>query len=198
MKRILVVGGHAWKDGDPEPLLTAARRTFEGMPGVEVVGVPYQGIASGKGLLGMLKPITAAIKDARRSGREVILCGNSAGGHLAVCAAKLHPSDVSAVISIAGALDFSQVPLIAKPLGLIGRSFSPIVWAKGFKVPILLLHGTCDPVVLMKSSANFYARCGSENKRVEYAAGLGHDVEVLVSLADAARQFVNGIGGLKK
>jgi pimeloyl-ACP methyl ester carboxylesterase len=185
-KTILVVGGHSWQTGSPEPLLSQVRAL--GLEDVEIKGVPYKGYLERGSMTKMVMSIIKAIDDC--PGKPYII-GYSAGGQLAMCAARLRPKQVAGVISFCGALDFASIPQIPLLVRLFLKGMDPVKWAREIRMPLLLIHGADDTMVHPEASSRFYALAQAAQKHLLYVPGKGHDVSCLADAKDALKAFLS-------
>jgi acetyl esterase/lipase len=129
--------------------------------------------------------VGAALSEA--AGRPVVLVGHSAGGHLALWAAR-EQQRVSAVVSLAGVCDLQAAAQAhlgdgavlelfggREPSRALYRASSPMARLP-LGVPALLIHGDVDDRVPIEQSRTFLAAArtaGDDCELVELAGG-GH------------------------
>lgn len=128
--------------------------------------------------------------------RPAGLFGMSMGGAFAVSAAGRHPEDWSAVVllstfdslpalvraksrSLAGPLG----PILAPPMEAVARWRSgvdpseivPAEWARRISAPVLVAHGTVDPLIGPARGRALFEAAGSREKRWVEVAGGSHE-----------------------
>jgi len=192
-KILLVIGGHAWQQGSPEPLLSTIKKL--GLSDVEIRSVPYHGYREFGTMTGAIATIVKAIDKCSKEGYKPFLIGNSAGGHLAMCAARIRQKEISGVISIAGALDFDNIPQMNNIfLKFLLRGLNPMTWASEIKIPMLLVHGSKDSMVYPNSSTRFYnAATHCHKKYIKFIPEIGHDVSVITAAKKELENFLFNI-----
>ncbi|MCC6727638.1 MAG: alpha/beta hydrolase fold domain-containing protein [Saprospiraceae bacterium] len=141
-----------------------------------------------------IKTVVDELQRLGLSDKKIILCGNSAGGHLSALAlfdksllnaVQLNPSLISAAVFFSSPLDFSAMwnspPLLMltrmKDENLL-RLANPITYVdKASTIPILLVHGGKDGLVEIESSISFHRKLqelGTRNLRFEILKGGTH------------------------
>lgn len=188
-KTLLVVGGHSWWTGGSEPLLSQAKALVKTLGlNIDVKGVPYKGISELGSFGRMITTICRAIDDAPG---KVYLVGNSAGGQLVMCAARLRQSKVAGIISVCGALDFSQIPSMPGIVRILAKGLDPVKWAGELRVPLLLIHGGKDTTVKPGATTNFFcAARGTKDKQLVIVSDKGHDVSCLTEAGANVKKFL--------
>jgi pimeloyl-ACP methyl ester carboxylesterase len=192
-KTILVVGGHSWWTGSPQPLLAQVEAVIKtlGLEGYDIKGVPYRGFSEWGTMGHMVTTICRAIDNTPG---KVYLIGNSAGGQLAMCAARLRPSKVAGVISVCGALDFGQIPSMSVLVRKLGKGLDPVKWAGELRVPLLLIHGSKDTMVKPNATTNFFnAARWVKDKQIVFVPDKGHDVSCLAEAGASVKRFLEGV-----
>lgn len=184
---VILVHGGGWEAGDKR---TYIRPWFETLTqaGIAWYSIDYR-LGPRWKHPAAVEDVEAAVRWVRRQGvRRVVLMGESAGGHLAALAALRGKVRVEGLVSFYGVHD---VPLWVEqrghlpkniagylartgPAGL--REASPVTYAKGAKMPMLLVHGTADTGVPVAQSERLCAAAGPacELLRIE---GAPHGVE---------------------
>lgn len=140
-------------------------------PRVGMAGGGWPGTASS-----VSEAVGAAV--AAAAGRPVVLIGHSAGGHLALWAAREHP--VSAVVSLAGVTDLEAADRAGLGRGAVRELFgdggpptSELLAAASpirrlpLGVPVLLIHGDADLNVPVQQSRVYAGAAQAAGDAVE-------------------------------
>ncbi len=128
--------------------------------------------------------------------RPAGLFGMSMGGAFAVSAASRHPKDWDAIVLLS---TFDSLPAVvrAKSRGLLGplgsilcspiqavahwrsgvdpAAILPVRWARDITAPVLMAHGTVDPLIDASRGRQLFAAVGSREKRWADVEGGTHD-----------------------
>lgn len=188
---ILVIGGHAWITGEPEPLLSVVKGLD--ISDAEIIPVPYNGFQRFGTFKSMVATITNAIDRHKRIDRDLYLCGYSAGGQLAMIAAAKRQDAVAGVIAVSAPLDFSKVPDMNHIVRIVFASYNPIKWAASIKIPVMLIHGLKDKTVLPDASIEFCRNLPSKTKcEVLTNQEMGHTASLLTIYREAVIKFITG------
>lgn len=110
---VMIVHGGAWKFGRKEHMKMIQKRLFK--ENIPTVNINYRLVSSKKGITyqQQLEDIESAVKETKKHSQEwkfnpdnLILLGESAGGHLALLYGYNNPDKVSKLISMSGPTDF--------------------------------------------------------------------------------------------
>ncbi len=118
---------------------------------------------------------------------NLVILGQSLGGAVAIVAAAEHKQDIRAVIIESSFASYrgiarekaEEVPLVGSVAGsapslLASEEYDPVDYiARLAPIPLMLLHGTADPVIPIAHSRLLYARAGSPKELVVLEGG-GH------------------------
>jgi acetyl esterase/lipase len=197
---VLLVHGGSWREGTPADLEEALCRFFL-RHGLVVANIDYRKVPG--------TPAPGAIEDVRRAARwffanapgfhvltgQLVYCGTSAGGHLALMAG-LAPDDAGfgaaprpcAVFNLWGVSDLAALaanppatPLVrdfvpAPDAALAMRRYSPLTYVRPGLPPVMSLHAKDDELVPFDQSARLdraLRQSGNESKLVALSHG-GH------------------------
>ena len=166
--------------------------------GFTAVNVEYRRLAEqGGGWPGTCEDVVAAVRAAAAEpgGERLALVGHSAGGHLALWAARHAPTPVRLVVSQAGVADLRAAAL-AELDGGEGRLPAAVEFMGGMPVEVpdyalaspieilplgpsvqqLVVHGDADNRVPFQQSVDYVAAARAAGDSVELApfAGMGH------------------------
>lgn len=110
---VMIVHGGAWKLGRKEHMKMIQRRLFK--ENIPTVNINYRLVRTKKGITyqQQLEDIALAVNETRKQSRDwklnpdnLVLLGESAGGHLALLYGYSNPDKVSKLISMSGPTDF--------------------------------------------------------------------------------------------
>jgi acetyl esterase/lipase len=154
---VVVFHGGAWADGIREDMVDrVCRRYLE--RGFVVANAEYR-----KGRITnavedaalALRWFAAKAPDYGADPKQIVVTGESAGGHLALMASFRHADKVAAIVNFYGVTDL--VPLTGQPfvravlpgVGIesAATSLSPITAVRAGLPPILSIHGDADPLI---------------------------------------------------
>lgn len=173
-KVFIFIHGGGWVGGDKADFnggIPIMKQTY--FPKYAVVNMNYvlgNAFAPGYALPNQIDNIQAVISHIKAKSQEYqvkpefVLCGNSAGGHLAMLYAyKQHNPEVKAVVNIVGPADFNLPSWSANPLsGLfanlvnptvipsgmtVGTYASPVTWITNSSAPTISFYGATDTTV---------------------------------------------------
>lgn len=133
-----------------------------------------------------VEKIVSKAKELNLDTTQIVLCGESAGGHLAssVYLNYAYPTQIKALILLNPVLDFHTsvfLPYMDRTLigkqgrkmsldsmtiryGQRARSLSPIQYAARFNLPVLLINGDADKVTPVETAQQFFAQHPYKNK----------------------------------
>lgn len=121
----------------------------------------------------ILRFIAEAVEAYHADAARVFLLGFSQGAIMSLSVALTEPSAVAGVVAMSGRLLPEVLPLLAPPAALRG-------------LPVLLLHGTADPVLPIQHGRTARDRLAALPVELTYREyAMGHQVSA-ESLADAA------------
>jgi len=193
---VYFIHGGSWKYGSPERFRAVGR--FFARQGYTTALGGYRLVpghlfpAQRDDVLDGLGAVFAEDRIATACDGRVILAGQSAGGQLAALAAfdeesraarGLGELRVAGVLAVSGVLDFevlcrpnARCQLIEDLMG--GRdgwaAADPARFVHGARIPLLVLHGSRDPLVPVEVAASFVLRAnGSEGEHAAFMADLG-------------------------
>lgn len=176
-ERITVLHGGFWRQAYDRTHLsaTAARLARQGFA---VALAEYRRVGGGGGWPGTFEDVERVVEQAW-GGEPQLLLGHSAGGHLALWAARRKPAVVGRVVAVAPVADLGY----ARELGLSGGAVDELLGAEGeldvtdpmrllpAARPAVILHGTEDRNVPIEVSRRYAAASGCELRELP---GTGH------------------------
>lgn len=199
---VMIVHGGAWKIGRKEHMKMIQRRLFK--ENIPTVNINYRLVRSRKGTTyrEQLEDIAQAIsqtknhsKDWKINPQNLVLLGESAGGHLALLYGYTHPDEVKKLVSLSGPTDFYSEDYLnsfySKYSSLtiedvVGTKFDRKNLSEDFKkasplanisnVPTLIFQGDLDHLVNKKQGlrlASELEKCNIPHKLI-YMKNTGH------------------------
>lgn len=202
---VVMVPGGAWRTADPSGYAQLA--TFLAEAGAVAVTAEVGAAENGAVYPGPIEDIRCAASygaaRAREAGIEpgpVIVMGHSSGAHLASLAAlgadegmpdcPDPDAPIDALVGLAGVYDVDRLPALAVFLFGVSPEEDPAIWAEGNPLlqadlrpdlPVLLAHGTSDPLVPVSFSEDFASALtdGGHDTTVVIVEGADHG-EVLL------------------
>lgn len=199
---VMIVHGGAWKLGRKEHMKMIQKRLFtENIP---TVNINYRLVRKKKGITykQQLEDISSAVKETKNHSEEwkfnpenLILLGESAGGHLALLYVYQNPDEVRKLISMSGPTDFYSenftstfnskytTPTISDVVGSkfdrenISEEFrkaSPV--ANVSNVPTLIFQGDLDHLVNKNQGLKLASKLKEENipHKLVFMKNTGH------------------------
>ncbi|MFI9205787.1 alpha/beta hydrolase [Streptomyces sp. NPDC053048] len=150
--RVTLLHGGFWREAyDRRHLAPLAAALAD--EGLSVALTEYRRVGGDGGWPATFDDVLAAVRTAAGTARRHVVAGHSAGGHLALLVAA-HTTAVDGVVAVAPVADLAR----ARTLGLSADAVTAFVRAADEaradpmrlpppRVPVTLLHGTCDPEV---------------------------------------------------
>ncbi|MFB9267083.1 alpha/beta hydrolase [Bradyrhizobium erythrophlei] len=169
--------------------------------GTGLVALSFRGYAGSSGApseRGLLLDAAAAygFAAARYHAEQIVVWGFSLGTGVAVAVAAEHPvgklileAPYTSTTDVAGAL----FPIVPVSLFMRDQFHSDRRIAR-VTAPLLVMHGTSDPVIPIRFGERLFA-LGREPKRFVRFPGGGHDNLDEFGAIETARQFINAAGG---
>lgn len=145
-----------------------------GENGVPTLNVEYRRVGDpGGGWPGSLEDVLLAVERARTLARRLVLVGHSAGGHLALLAAKRTGVPVVALAAVCDPPTWENDAVAAFFAGNTpAPEASPLAQAP-LAVRTIVVHGTADDVVPFEQSER-YARAAGDEATLRPLDGVGH------------------------
>lgn len=165
---IIYVHGGSWTHGEPTEI-----DRYRAALGCDVIAVPYTLIPHTT-MGGQISQVAEAIRDAKRDYVKVYVMGYSAGGQLAVMAARREKVD--GVIALCAPLDFSKVAAM-RLIRFLLLSFDPIRAADSDCTDTLVIHGDTDETVFVDAAKNYVRK--AKNSSLTIVPKKGHTLTVL-------------------
>jgi acetyl esterase/lipase len=174
---LTVLHGGFWRERHDRSHLSATAAALAG-EGFAVALVEYRRVGGGGGWPGTFDDVRRAVPLAW-GGAPAVLLGHSAGGHLALWAARRVPEAVARVVAAGPVADLG----FAARLRLSGGAVDELLGAEGELAvtdparmlpaprPEVIVHGTGDPDVPVEVSRRYAAAAGAELREL---AGVGH------------------------
>ena len=158
---VLLVHGGGWRSGSAEDF--AALAPSFSHRGIMASAVNYR-LAPQHRWPAQIEDVIAALEilhSQQVDKQRVAIWGHSAGGHLALQAAKLRPDLVRCVVAIGAPTDLTSLES-DEPLSDIFdsstlKSASPLHTESSWNVPTMLVHGTLDRVCNIEQARAFAA-----------------------------------------
>jgi acetyl esterase len=196
---VILIHGGGWRRGD-RSYVAPLHAPLEGA-GFAWFSISYR-LAPKHHFPAQVEDVEAAVRwlkanatELKVDGRRVVLCGESAGGHLAALAAVRADAStqVAAVVTFYAPVDFTRMqladgaklpPIIAAFFGrqtmddsvrALFREASPLPQVKPGLPPFLLLHGTADTEIPFDRSTSMLARLTEARVSCELVAVDGGD-----------------------
>jgi acetyl esterase/lipase len=169
----LVLHGGSWKA--TYNLIHLAHLCIRlGELGVPTLNVEYRRVGDpGGGWPGSLEDVLRAVERAETLARRLVLVGHSAGGHLALLAAKRTGVPVVALAAVCDPPTWENDAVAAFFAGKPPTpEASPLAQAP-LGVPTIVIHGTADDVVPFEQSER-YARAAGGEASLRPLDGAGH------------------------
>ncbi|KIU52379.1 MULTISPECIES: alpha/beta hydrolase [Bradyrhizobium] len=169
--------------------------------GTGLVALSYRGYAGSSGSpseQGLLQDVAAAyaFATARYRAEQIVAWGFSLGTGVAVALAAGHPvgrlileAPYTSTVDVAGAL-FWYVPVSL----LMRDQFHSDRRITGVKAPLLIMHGTADPVIPIRFGECLFG-LAHEPKQFVRLPGGGHDNLDDFGAMAIARRFIDAAGG---
>jgi acetyl esterase/lipase len=152
---VIFLHGGGWRAGNPQMLFPHCR--FFAERGSPAVAVEYRLLTTNSVTLAdCVADVKAAVRWVQKQTgpRDIVLAGESAGGHLAAAAVMTpDPVTVAAVALFNPVLDLPGLPWSAKLPG--ARELSPSELVRAGLPPMLIIHGTADTVVPFAQATRF-------------------------------------------
>jgi acetyl esterase/lipase len=178
-RRLIVLHGGFWRQAYDRTHLSATAAALAGR-GYVVALAEYRRVGGGGGWPGTFDDVVRVVEGAWRGAPSVLL-GHSAGGHLALWAARRAPDAVSRVVALAPVADLGY----ARALRLSGGAVDELLGADGTLEltdpvrmavapagpPEVILHGTADLDVPIEVSRRYAAVTGADLRELP---GVGH------------------------
>lgn len=178
-KCIIYAHGGSWTHGEPSEIDRYKER-FD----CDVIAVPYALIPHTT-MRGQISQVAEAIRDAKRDYAKVYVMGYSAGGQLAVMAAR--QEKVDGVIALCAPLDFSKVAAM-RLIRFLLLAFDPIRAAASDCTDTLVIHGDMDETVDVDAAKNYVRK--ARNSSLTIVPNKGHTLTVLDD-AEVRRRIKN-------
>lgn len=199
---VMIVHGGAWKVGRKEHMKMIQKRLFK--ENIPTVNINYRLVRSRKGTTyrEQLEDIAKAISQTKKYSKEwqinpqnLVLLGESAGGHLALLYGYKHPDEVKKLVSLSGPTDFYSEDYLnsfySKYSSLtiedvVGAKFDRRNLSEDFKkaspianisnVPTLIFQGDLDHLVNRKQGLRLASELEKRNipHKLIYMKNTGH------------------------
>ena len=169
----LVLHGGSWK-ATYNLIHLAHLCILLGENGVPTLNVEYRRVGDpGGGWPGSLEDVLLAVERARTLARRLVLVGHSAGGHLALLAAKRTGVPVVALAAVCDPPTWENDAVAAFFAGKTpAPEASPLAQAP-LGVRTIVVHGTADDIVPFEQSER-YARAAGDEATLRPLDGAGH------------------------
>lgn len=156
--------------------------------------------------------LTWVVQHGVAAPRRVVLMGGSAGGFTALCAAAAAPDNVAAVAVAYPVTDLADLPVnshrfeqhytdtLVGPWPAANADYerrSPKYWPHRFVgIPLLVMHGDCDPVVPVQQSIEFVSavRAAGGDAALHIYSGEGHGFRDPANQIDEYRRLDDFLG----
>lgn len=199
---VMIVHGGAWKFGRKEHMKMIQKRLFK--ENIPTVNINYRLVRSRKGTTykEQLEDIAKAISQTKNHSKDwninpqnLVLLGESAGGHLALLYGYTHPDEVKKLVSLSGPTDFYSEDYLnsfySKYSSLtiedvVGTKFDRKNLSEDFKkasplanisnVPTLIFQGDLDHLVNKKQGLRLSSELEKRNipHKLIYMKNTGH------------------------
>lgn len=180
---VVYVHGGSWTGGSPTEI-EPHRALFSD---VDIVTVDYRLIPKTT-ITGQIKEVAEAIRTAKKTHSRVYVMGYSAGGQLAVMAARLEKVD--GVIAVCAPLDFKKVPAM-KIIRVMLTAVNPIAKARQDKTPTLLIHGDADEKVPIEAARSYLGKKPSGTCQLITISGAPHRIGLIKQAASLIKRWIN-------
>ncbi|PWI42496.1 alpha/beta hydrolase [Streptomyces sp. ICBB 8177] len=178
-RRLTVLHGGYWRERYDRSYLTPAATDLAGR-GYAVALAEYRRVGGGGGVPGTFDDVAEVVRTAW-DGAPQILLGHSAGGHLALWAARRDPARTTGVLAVAPLADLTYARQTRLSDGavdeLIGPDGDPAPFDPALlpppPAPVVILHGTEDTDVPVEVSRRYAAARGGVLRELPGAEHFG-------------------------